>query len=69
MKHVEVTLRVVLDAEPDHDATGEVVAEDLRSYIESEIGDLWVSNGNIAYSVRYASTVEIKRAKPPEGQA
>jgi hypothetical protein len=66
VKHVEVNLRVVLDA-VEGDVTGEQVAEELRIYIEEDMGTMWVCEDTAAYDVRFASVSRVRRATPPEG--
>lgn len=66
-ERVRVTLTVELDRVGDEDRTAEQVADELRSAIEDELGDLWVGDGDSAYRVDFASIVQFSatRARTP----
>lgn len=62
MKHVEVTVRVILDAE-EREATAEVVAQALVDHLDNELPTLWMEDDKVAYEIRYAALVGTKVAK------
>lgn len=69
MKHVEVTLRLVLDVaetEPGRtpvESTGAAVGEEIRAMVE-ELPDVWIDEHS-AYTIRFAAVTNTKRGAPP----